>query len=148
MSMALGARPYVQVILHFSPPAYLCAVTYMIEISLIVTLNNQFGIGINQYLLRSHCCRVNGKVGAIKPVNNHTWLWCHLNWSSKFGPQPLCSRDLMWRHWFYFDIIIIFECVFGVLRNSKLIIKNIFWNKILTFFNVLILCVNEEILSL
>ena len=26
----------------FSPPAHLCAVTYMTEISLIVTLNNQF----------------------------------------------------------------------------------------------------------
>ena len=27
---------------NFSPPAHLCAVTYMTEISLIVTLNNQF----------------------------------------------------------------------------------------------------------
>ena len=26
----------------FSPPVHLCAVTYMTEISLIVTLNNQF----------------------------------------------------------------------------------------------------------
>ena len=26
----------------FSPPAHLCAVTYMTEISLIVTLSNQF----------------------------------------------------------------------------------------------------------
>ena len=26
----------------FSPPAHLCAVTYVTEISLIVTLNNQF----------------------------------------------------------------------------------------------------------
>ena len=36
--MALGADRRS----NFSPPAHLCAVTYMTEISLIVTLNNQF----------------------------------------------------------------------------------------------------------
>ena len=33
----------------FSPPAHLCAVTYMTEISLIVTLNKQFNININNF---------------------------------------------------------------------------------------------------
>ena len=28
--------------LFYSPPAHLCAVTYMNEIALVVTLNNQF----------------------------------------------------------------------------------------------------------
>ena len=32
----------------FSPPAHLCAVTYMTEISLIVTLNNQFTHSLTQ----------------------------------------------------------------------------------------------------
>ena len=41
MSMALGART-VGPIFFFGPPAHLCAVTYVTEISLIVTLNNQF----------------------------------------------------------------------------------------------------------
>ena len=41
ISMALGARPYRSNFI-FSQPAHLCAVTYMTEISLIVTLNNQF----------------------------------------------------------------------------------------------------------
>ena len=36
----------------FSPPAHLCAVTYMTEISLIVTLNNQFtGITIDLFVV-------------------------------------------------------------------------------------------------
>ena len=30
----------------FSPPAHLCAVTYMTEISLIVTLDNQFTLRV------------------------------------------------------------------------------------------------------
>ena len=33
---------YPRSLFFFSPPAHLCAVTYMTEISLIVTLNNQF----------------------------------------------------------------------------------------------------------
>ena len=36
----------------FSPPAHLCAVTYMTEISLIVTLNNQFNQSINQPIMK------------------------------------------------------------------------------------------------
>ena len=36
----------------FSPPAHLCAVTYMTEISLIVTLNNKF--------TSPHVCRFRG----------------------------------------------------------------------------------------
>ena len=39
MSMALGARPCN---FFFGPPAHLCAVTYMTEMSLIVTLNSKF----------------------------------------------------------------------------------------------------------
>ena len=40
----------------FSPPAHLCAVTYMTEISLIVTLNNQFNsTQLNAYWL---CCQL------------------------------------------------------------------------------------------
>ena len=31
----------------FGPPAHLCAVTYMTEISLIVTINNQFNFNRN-----------------------------------------------------------------------------------------------------
>ena len=51
----------------FSPPAHLCAVTYMTEIPLIVTLNNQFNnnnnITVNKFDLNSsvslsyHCYR-------------------------------------------------------------------------------------------
>ena len=33
----------------FSPPAHRCAVTYMTEISLIVTLNNQFTFAFTLY---------------------------------------------------------------------------------------------------
>ena len=37
----------------FNPPAHLCAVTYMTEISLIVTLNNQFTIYLTEVSLNS-----------------------------------------------------------------------------------------------
>ena len=43
----------------FSPPAHLCAVTYMTEISLIVTLNNHI---TNHYLI--------GQIG-----QSSTWTW-------------------------------------------------------------------------
>ena len=44
----------------FSPPAHLCAVTYMTEISLIVTLNNQFNsTQLNSQLVRfARCCTI------------------------------------------------------------------------------------------
>ena len=42
----------------FSPPAHLCAVTYMTEISLIVTLNNQF----------THSPRYQGLLSQIKEI--------------------------------------------------------------------------------
>ena len=42
MSMALEARPYVQLLLLQSACTSICAVTYMTEISLIVTFNNNF----------------------------------------------------------------------------------------------------------
>ena len=38
----MGWEPDRRSNFFFSPPAHLCAVTYMTEISLIVTLNNQF----------------------------------------------------------------------------------------------------------
>ena len=40
----------------FSPPAHLCAVTYMTEISLIVTLNNQFNSNSTFSLAWFTCC--------------------------------------------------------------------------------------------
>ena len=47
--MCMGKRPYCsyyyimqRYYFFFSPPAHLCAVTYMTEISLIVTLNKQY----------------------------------------------------------------------------------------------------------
>ena len=43
-------RPYF----FFSPPAHLCAVTYMTEISLIVTLNKQFNSTQLNSLLYDH----------------------------------------------------------------------------------------------
>ena len=36
----------------FNPPAHLCAVTYMTEISLIVTLNNQFTLPYLHYIYK------------------------------------------------------------------------------------------------
>ena len=40
--MSMAWEPDRRSNFFFSPPAHLCAVTYMTEISLIVTLNNQF----------------------------------------------------------------------------------------------------------
>ena len=40
--MSMAWEPDGRSNFFFSPPAHLCAVTYMTEISLIVTLNNQF----------------------------------------------------------------------------------------------------------
>ena len=40
--MSMAWEPDRRSNFFFSPPAHLCAVTYMIEISLIVTSNNQF----------------------------------------------------------------------------------------------------------
>ena len=39
----------------FSPPAHLCAVTYMTEISLIVTLNRQFNNINNRSVFNNEC---------------------------------------------------------------------------------------------
>ena len=52
----------------FIPPAHLCAVTYMTEISLIVTLNNQF-----TYLLILPTITVNYKVFSIQFTDNASW---------------------------------------------------------------------------
>ena len=44
----------------FSPPAHLCAVTYMTEISLIVTLNNQSNSNsIHLFKRESHLSGIN-----------------------------------------------------------------------------------------
>ena len=54
----------------FGPPAHLCAVTYMTEISLIVTLNNQFN---NKYPADIH------------NVSLGTFVQCSWQCSSPFG---------------------------------------------------------------
>ena len=45
--MSMAWEPDRRYNFFFSPPAHLCAVTCMTEISLIVTLNNQFNQSIN-----------------------------------------------------------------------------------------------------
>ena len=47
--MSMAWEPDRRFNFFFSPPAHLCAVTYMTEISLIVTLNNQFKQAIQVY---------------------------------------------------------------------------------------------------
>ena len=46
--MSMAWEPDRRSNFFFSPPAHLCAVTYMTEITLIVTLNNQFTFTLSQ----------------------------------------------------------------------------------------------------
>ena len=72
----------------FSPPAHLCAVTYMTEISLIVTLNNQFTHSltlskVGEYIIRipSVSQKVTWLNGAVSP-----------NSREKVGPVSVLGR--------------------------------------------------------
>ena len=49
----------------FIPPAHLCAVTYMTEISLIVTLNNQFTFTFKIILMTESLTPENQKLPAL-----------------------------------------------------------------------------------
>ena len=46
--MSMAWEPDHRSNFFFNPPAHLCAVTYMTEISLIVTLNNQFHLHLHR----------------------------------------------------------------------------------------------------
>ena len=54
--MSMAGEPDRRSNFFFIPPAHLCAVAYMTEISLIVMLNNQFTLPLPYYLF---ICQVN-----------------------------------------------------------------------------------------
>ena len=87
MSMALGARRSN----FFSPPEHLCAVTYMTEISLIVTLNNQF----NSTQLPIHSKHIS-TVNARNFTYTYNWFSLNIYGSPTVG-QPLshCLHTLI-----------------------------------------------------
>ena len=67
----------------FNPPAHLCAVTYMTEISLVVTLNNQFTAPQTNLQYSKH-------------IYLYNIVWIHLaprTWisSSSDAPPPSCA---------------------------------------------------------
>ena len=68
MSMALG--PDCRSNFFFSPPAYLCAVTYMTEISLVVTLNSQFALPLLYSVFIIYSFRLTG--GSVYSVDRVT----------------------------------------------------------------------------
>ena len=72
----------------FSPPAHLCAVTYMTEISLIVTLNKQFNsTQLNNFLfIRSHWL--------IHSILYITCVLYILEWTIQFS-SPSAFPDLL-----------------------------------------------------
>ena len=74
----------------FSPPAHLCAVTYMTEISLIVTLNKQFNstqLNVRCFGTLTLCC-----IGAVAVCRNDTWPCVgFVFW--------LCSLLVLWPFW-------------------------------------------------
>ena len=81
----------------FSPPAHLCAVTYMTEISLIVTLNKQF----NSTLLYYHQLSFQLAI--------ESFFQCHINEiHSKLKGKPLSllvyERYDIWKTWNHYTI--------------------------------------------
>ena len=86
--MSMAWEPDRRSNFFFSPPAHLCAVAYMTEILLIVTLNNQFTYRAIIYAFFQQTRPNDGNVVQFckQPVPNLTHLFSHVNHTS-FNPE-------------------------------------------------------------
>ena len=87
----------------FSPPAHLCAVTYMTEISLIVTLNKQFNS------TQQPIYRVPSDLVAIKSLSSPCFVQLF----------SYCGKKVMSNYQSSYNFVVLFQC-FAYIFQAQL----------------------------